>query len=176
MWKHENAQEKHLDYESKLVKTNEETHSEYSDKKPTQQLSVLVLLSLQIHDALTVNLYKASTAKIALRPPLCSLFPFPLPAIHLSACFSFPCTSLFLDSPSPLHSGRNVWGSMFCSGWAGLKPLTDLLHCVAEKSTVLGVNLLCRLVVHVQLLPHLSSMYQLEVEIDISSKYTLLIW
>lgn len=108
-----------------------------------QILSVLVLLSLQIHDALTVNLYKASTAKIALRPPLCSLFPFPLPAIHLSACFSFPCTSLFLDSPSPLHSGRNVWGSMFCSGWAGLKPLTDLLHCVAEKSTVLGVNLLC---------------------------------
>lgn len=141
-----------------------------------QILSVLVLLSLQIHDALTVNLYKASTAKIALRPPLCSLFPFPLPAIHLSACFSFPCTSLFLDSPSPLHSGRNVWGSMFCSGWAGLKPLTDLLHCVAEKSTVLGVNLLCRLVVHVHLLPHLSSMYQLEVEIDISSKYTLLIW
>lgn len=78
-----------------------------------------------------------------------SLFPSPLPAIHLLQSSPSPLTS----SNSPLLSGpgRNVWGSMFCSGRAGLDPLsaglettlTDLLYRLAERSTVnvLGVNL-----------------------------------
>lgn len=80
-------------------------------------------------------------------------------ASHTPVSSAPPLASLLTSSDSPLLSGpfRNVWGSMFCSGRAGLDPLsarlettlTDLLHCLAERSTVnvLGVNLVYRLVV-----------------------------
>lgn len=99
-------------------------------------------------------------------PSFCTS-PSLLPVAHYFLLLCQPYTCL-PSSPSPLSSSdspilsspvRNVWGSMFCSGRAGLDPfsarlettLTDLLYCLAEKSSVnvLGVNLLYRLVVQI---------------------------
>lgn len=87
-----------------------------------------VPLSIQIQNALTVNvspllclITRRSLSFCASVSSFQSLFPFPLPAIHLLQSSPSPLTSS--DSPLLSGTGRNVWGSMFCSGRAGLDPL-----------------------------------------------------